>query len=128
MAIRYKHNYRNVIIEDDGSCHTSAVSGNNIAVLMRGGEIAMLPYAGVIDCNTPNLRRVKLVNLSAYAQGSGQDFPTWQEIRADHYCVGHYSNGYLKLVLKDGKPMTYPLPKESGKSQGNNVVRLPFSK
>ncbi|MEZ9544079.1 hypothetical protein AB4209_19305 [Vibrio sp. 10N.286.48.C11] len=108
-AIRYRHNYRLVTLNEAGVVGKLSVVGDTIPALLKSGKLHFAKFAGSIDAKmSGDMQKVKLINIEGWSASDGVD-GSWFEIRKGHYVAGVYFNSCYYIVLEDNAPVTFEL-------------------
>ncbi|PMO91328.1 hypothetical protein BCS98_12255 [Vibrio breoganii] len=108
-AIRYRHNYRLVTLNEAGVVGKLSVVADTIPARLRSGKLHFARFAGSIDAKMiGGMQNVKLINIEAWSPHDGMS-GSWLEIRKGHYCLGVYFNRCYYIVLEDNAPVSFEL-------------------
>ncbi|MBD1559577.1 hypothetical protein HC752_21780 [Vibrio sp. S9_S30] len=123
-AIRYTHNYRNVVLNERGAIQGSGVSGDRLPALSKDGEHKFKSFGGFLplDFDTKQHQLVKLVGVNGFTHDD-DGLTDWENLPPNHYCVGCYLNDEYYLLLENQFPITRPLEPQIKKT--GEVVPFP---
>ncbi|MFS1416194.1 hypothetical protein BCU70_21590 [Vibrio sp. 10N.286.49.C2] len=108
-AIRYRHNYRLVTLNEQGPVGKLSVVADTIPARLRSGKLHFAKFAGSIDAKfIGGMQKVKLINIEAWSPDDGVS-GNWLEISKGHYVAGVYFNSCYYIVLEDNAPVTFEL-------------------
>ncbi len=113
-SIRYRHNYRGVVLNGIDSPESRGISGSTIPALLKDGSYRFFPFGGFLTLEfvqSNSLQRVKLPNIDGFST----DDHGLRDMTYIHQnqLLGAYIKGRLYVVLDRGKPVTL-LGKEKG--------------
>lgn len=129
-SIRIRYNGSSVLMNELGVIdNTKALCGNKVDVLRRQGLSYPYRYLGVREYEERTLlpiQYVKILRILTYFPDEDVLYSRGIDLRLDHYCVGIYddcANGVF-LALKDGKPISFPLPNKQYQAKPSNVQSI----
>lgn len=128
--IRIRYNGSSVMMNELGVIdNTKALCGNKVDVLKRQGLSHPYRYLGVRNYEESTLlpiQYVKILRILTYFPDDDVTYSRGIDLRLDHYCVGIYddcANGVF-LALKNGRPISFPLPKREQRPSISNVYPI----
>ena len=105
VAIRYRHNFANIVLTENEIISGNAISGRMIPALLKNGEYMFRLFGGVADSDS-NYQKVKLVGITAFWWSESTITPTL-EIPSDSYVGGFYHNDRFLIAIKNDLPIVW---------------------
>lgn len=125
-TIRVRYHGASIMMNEYGVIdNNSAICGANVEVLQKSSQPIRLPYKGCREYQENSFFQPQYVKIhgiiAIYLNGYGFGQPKI-DLRLDHYTVGEYDCGGVFILLRDGKPISRPLPEK--KKHANNVAPI----
>ncbi|OEF59059.1 hypothetical protein [Enterovibrio norvegicus] len=101
-AIRYRHNYKSIILSASSAATYEASTGQSVPALLKDGSLIYFPFGGFVERRgLTHAQFVKLVDVIGFSMNEDES-GAWEDV-TEKQVLGVFLKGKYYVVLDGGK-------------------------